>query len=131
MPNPNAPMTKTMLASKHIPNVILFGTLGFKNFEFVSSFEFRVSDFRSPGLFTLNNIVTYQGVCNVEYLLSIFQVTVSRVGGESRIFDRSANGEMVQTLILIIFKSQHLMDGIVKETADAGAANTVRFGLQI
>ena len=53
------------------------------------------------------------------------QVVVGREGGETRIFDRSADGEMVQTLILIVFNSQNLVDRIIKETADAAAKYSI------
>jgi len=58
-------------------------------------------------------------------------MTVRRVGGEAWIFERSTNSEMVKTLILVVFQSQDCMNFIVKKTADAGTANTVRLGRQV
>ena len=58
-------------------------------------------------------------------------MVVRRICGESLIFKGSANGEMVQTLILMVPDFNYLMDGIIKEAADSGAANTVSFGFQI
>ena len=82
-----------------------------------------------PHCFFVN--IGTQNVVGNQVELAIRQMMVRRICREARIFDRSADGEMVQTLILIIFNSQYLMDRIIKETADAGAANTVRLGLQV
>ncbi len=59
------------------------------------------------------------------------QMMVCRIGSESRIFNRAANGEMVQALIVIIFDSQNFMDSVVEKTTDAGAANTMGFSFKI
>ena len=64
-------------------------------------------------------------------ILTIFQVVVGRMGSEPRIFYRFSDGEVVQALILIICQSQYFVNGVVKETADAGAPDAEGFGGQI
>ena len=56
---------------------------------------------------------------------------VGRMGDEARIFDRFSDGEVVQALIVIVCQSQYFVNGIVKETPDAGAPNPVGFCRQI
>ena len=54
-----------------------------------------------PAGFSVN--IGTQNVVGNQVELTILQMVVGRVGGKARVFDRSADGEMVKTLILIIF----------------------------
>ena len=63
--------------------------------------------------------------------LAVFKVMVGRIGRQSRVFKRFADGEMVEALIVIVAKTHDFMNGIIKKTADTGASGAAGFSFQI
>ncbi len=56
---------------------------------------------------------------------------VGRKGCEAGIFHGSADRKVIERLELEALQAEHLVHGVVKESADAGRAHTCGFGFQV
>ena len=63
--------------------------------------------------------------------LAVFEMIIGRIGGQPRILKRFSDGEMVETLIVIVAEAKDFMNGVIKKTADPGASDAVGFSFQI
>ena len=64
---------------------------------------------------------------SVNKLACIFEMIVWRIGGQSRIFEGFADGEMVETLIVIVADTHYFVDGVIKKAPDSRASDAVGF----